>query len=317
MQRISDIVPILRDTFTQWRTDNTTHIAASLAYFTIFSMAPLLLVAIYLVGIIYGQQAVRGEIVGQIRDTVGSDAARVIQDMVANTYKSGSGTIATLIGIGTVLFGATGLFAQLKDALNTIWGVAPDPDRGVKGAIRDRLLAFTALPMIGLVLLAALVANSALSAVDSTTSGILPGTVSVVFFQVLSLAVTFVMVSAVFAFIYKVLPDVQIAWRDVLVGAGVTGVLFIIGQLAISFYLGRGSATSAYGAAGSLIAVLLWVYYSSHLIIFGAEFTQVYAEHVGASIRPAEHAVWITEEVRSRPDVPSQPQTATQESSST
>ncbi len=214
--------------------------------------------------------------------------------MIANAGRHGSGgVIATIIGVVTILFGATGVFVQLQSALNRIWNVEPKPGAGIWSFVRTRLISFGMILGIGFLLLVSLVLSAAVSAVGTWATGLLPGSETLV--NILTFAVSFVLTTLLFAMIYKVLPDVEIGWRDVWIGAGVTAFLFTVGKSLIGLYLAKSSVASTYGAAGSLVVLLLWVYYSSQILFLGAEFTQVYATRYGSRIRPSKHAVPVVE----------------------
>src|SRR5579883_883796 len=292
-----DIWKLLKDTVTEWNEDKVPLWAAALAYYTIFSLAPLLLIAIAIAGVIFGEDAARGEIVGQIQGLVGKEGATAIQAMIQNAHRPGSGgTIATVVGVITLLFGASGVFGQLQDALNTIWGVKPRPGQGLQSFLQARFLSFAMVLVIGFLLLVSLVLSAALAAIGTVFSHLLPDYVIVG--QILNFVVSFGFITLLFAAIYKFLPDVSVNWKDLWVGAATTALLFNIGKFIIGFYLGSSSASSTYGAAGSLVVILLWVFYSAQIILFGAEFTQVFAKSRGSEIIPSAHAVKIS------PDAP-------------
>ncbi len=273
----------------EWSDDNAPRLGAALAYYTLFSLAPMLIVAIAVAGAVFGDEAARGQIVGQLQGLVGVDGGHAIQAMLESARKPTSGVIATVVGLAAFLFGATGAFAELQGALNTVWNVIPKPGRGIKGVIRDRLLSFGMVLAIGFLLLVSLVLSAGLAALGKVMGGFMPGWV--VLGQILNIAVSFGVVTLLFAMIYKVLPDVRLAWSDVLIGAAFTSLLFTVGKLAIGLYLGKSTTASAYGAAGSLVVLLVWVYYSSQILLFGAEFTQVYADRYGSHVRPASNAI--------------------------
>ena len=287
-----DVFKLLKATVTEWQEDKVPLWAAALAYYTIFSLAPLLLIAIAIAGVVFGEDAARGEIVGQIQGLVGKEGATAIQSMIQNAHKPGSGgTIATIVGVVTLLFGASGVFGQLQDALNTIWGVKPKPGQGIRSFLQARFLSFAMVLVIGFLLLVSLVLSAALAAISTFFNHLLPDVAIVG--QLVNFVVSFAFITLLFAGIYKFLPDVNVAWKDLWVGAATTALLFNIGKFLIGLYLGSSGATSTYGAAGSLVVILLWVFYSAQLILFGAEFTQVYAKYRGSEITPSAHAVRI------------------------
>ena len=271
---------LLKETFSEWSEDKASRLAAALAYYTIFSLAPLLIIAIAVAGLVFGQEAAQGELVAQIQGLVGQEGAKLIETMIQSASKPTSGIIATAIAIATILFGASGLFGQLQDALNTIWEVKPKPERSILGMVKDRFLSFTMVLGIGFLLLVSLIISAVLSALNPYLTDLLPGSIYLI--QILNVVISFGVITLLFAMIYKVLPDVKIAWGDVWIGAAVTSLLFTLGKFLIGLYLGNSSAGSAYGAAGSLVVLLLWVYYSAQILLFGAEFTQVYAKRRGS-----------------------------------
>lgn len=303
-----DVLPLLKETFASWSEDKAPRLAAALAYYTLFSIAPLVIIAIAIAGLAFGHDAARGQLDDQIRSTVGPKAAQAIQDMVRSANRPAHGIVATVLGIVTLILGASGVFGQLKDALNTIWEVAPAPNRGFWGMVKDRFLSFAMVLVIGFLLMVSLVASTALGAVTKYMAHMLP-TVSWLG-PVLDFVVSVAVFTGLLALIYRVLPDVKIQWRDVRVGAFITAVLFVIGKMLLGLYLGRSSVSSAYGAAGSLVVLLLWVYYSAQILFFGAEFTQVFATRYGSRIVPDEDAVPLTEEARAQQGIPRRRQPA-------
>jgi membrane protein len=303
-----DILPLLKETFASWSEDKAPRLAAALAYYTLFSIAPLVIIAIAVAGLAFGDEAARGQLDDQIRNTVGPKAAEAIQDMVRNASRPSHGILASVIGVLTLLFGAAGVFGQLKDALNTIWEVAPAPGRSFWGMVKDRFLSFAMVLVIGFLLMVSLVVSAALSGVSKYMAGMLP-TVSWLG-PVLDFVISLAVFTGLLALIYRVLPDAKIAWRDVRIGAFMTALLFAIGKILIGLYLGRSTVASAYGAAGSLVVLLLWVYYSAQILFFGAEFTQVYATRYGSRIVPADDAVPVTEEARAQQGIPRRRQAA-------
>lgn len=293
--------PLLKRTYADWSEDKVPRLGAALAFYTVLSLAPLLLIVIAIAGAVFGEDAVRGELVGQIDQLVGRQGAEAIQEMLANAQKPGRGLVASIVGFVTLLVGATGVFGQLQDAMNTIWEVQPRPGRGLWGMIRERFLSFTMILAIAFLLLVSLVVSTALSALGKFLAGALP---FAVLMQAINLVISYGVVVVLFALIFKWLPDVKIAWSDVWIGAALTGLLFVIGKFALGMYLGRASVAGAYGAAGSFVVLLLWIYYSSQIVFFGAEFTQVYANAYGSRIKPAENAERVTEEDRAEQGLP-------------
>lgn len=280
------------ETFSDFSSDRCPRLSAALSYYTIFSLAPLLIIVISVAGLIWGREAVQGELMAQFSDLIGEQGAGQIETMVANaSSQPRAGVIALVVGIATLLFGAIGVFTQLKDALNTVWEVklkSPGGWRGVWLMIRTYLLSFAMLFVIIFLLLASLVVSTALSAAGRWMSEALPLPEGMMY--ALNLAISFAVITLLFAAMFKILPDVKIAWRDVWVGAAVTAALFTAGKFALGLYLGRSAAVSVYGAAGALIIILLWVYYASMIFLLGAEFTQVFARRWGSRIEPAPWA---------------------------
>ena len=280
---------LLKETFTAWSNDKVPRHGAALAYYTVLSLVPLLVVIIAMIGLIFGQEAAQGYILEQIGSLVGPQSAEAIKDMIQRANQPTTGIVATLVAAATLLAGASGVFAQLQDSLNSIWGVKPKEGRGLWGLIRDRFISVGALLGTGFLLLVSLVLSAALSAFGKWFGGWLPAPEFVL--QVLELVISLVVITGLFALMFKVLPDARVAWSDVWVGAALTSFLFTIGKFAIGLYLGKSDVGSAYGAAGSLVILLVWVYYSAQILLFGAEFTQVYANAVGARIVPSDNAV--------------------------
>ena len=280
---------LVKETFQGWQEDGALDLGAALAYYAIFSLAPLLLIVIAVAGLVWGREAVQGQLVGQLQGLIGEQGGQAIQTMIANAGKHGSGVLATIVGVVTIVFGATGVFVQLQSSLDRIWNVEPKPGSGIWGFVKTRMLSFGMVLGIGFLLLISLVVTTAVSAVGTWATGLLPA--AKVLVEGGTFVVSFALITLLFAMIYKVLPDVKIGWRDVWIGAAATALLFTIGKFLIGLYLAQSSVASTYGAAGSLVIVLLWIYYSSQILFLGAEFTQVYASHYGSNIRPSAHAV--------------------------
>jgi membrane protein len=303
MNRLKTLFELLRETFNEWNQDKAPRLAAALAYYTAFSLAPLLVIAIAVAGLVFGADAVRGELQGQIQRVVGRDAAAAIEEMLAASSNQGAGIIASIIALVTLLLGAAGLFSQLKDALNTVWNVAPKPGTGgILATIKGQFLSFTMVLGIGFLLLISMVISAVLAGLQNAIGTLVPASVSAL--PLLNFIVSFVVTTVLFGLIYKVLPDAEIRWRDVWVGAAVTSLLFSIGRFLIGLYLGNSSIASSYGAAGSFVVLLVWVYYSAQILIFGAEFTQVYARRLGAPLVASENAVLLTEDQRNEQGIP-------------
>lgn len=269
--------------------DKAMRLSAALAYYSVFSLAPLLIIAISIAGAIFGEDAARGAIEGQLTETVGRESAIAVQGMLKSAGQDGSSGMMALVGFAILLVTASGVFAQLKDAMNTVWGLEQKPGQGIKGIVKARLLALSMVLVIGFLLLISLVLSAGTAAVTNWLGDTLP--IPGFIFQLISLAVSIGVVTVLFAMIFKILPDAEVQWKDVWSGAFLTAALFSIGKLLLALYLGRESAASAYGAAGALILLLSWVYYSANILLLGAEFTKVYARHRGRRIQPDETAV--------------------------
>jgi membrane protein len=294
---------LLRTTLTEWNEDKAPRLGAALAYYTIFAIAPLLIIAIAIAGLVYGKEAARGQVARETQAALGRPVAEAVQDLIEHTSRSGAGPIATVIGLGTLFFGAAGLFWQLQDALDTVWKVTPKPGRGIWGIIRDRSFSFVMVLGIGLLLLASLVVTTALMAVSQRVSlPELPGGISL--WHAVDGIVSVLFLTLLFAMIYKILPDAKIRWADVWTGAGLTALLFTIGRELIGWYLGYAGLASAFGAAGSVVLILFWVYYCAQIFLFGAEFTRVYASYRGSPLEPTSNAVALSFEDRVRQGIP-------------
>lgn len=280
---------LLKESFEEWKEDDALQWGAALAYYSIFSIAPLLLITISVAGLLFGRAAVEGRLIEEIGGVVGPQAAEAIQTMVANASTSGSGVWGTILGVVMMLVGASAAFAHLQKSLNHLWNVEPKPGSGWRLMVRQRVAALGMVLVVALLLLTALVLSAAVSALGSYAQQLLPMPAWVL--GLIDLVVSMAVITLLFAAIYKVLPDVEIAWREVWVGAAMTAFLFVLGKLAIGFYLGHSSVASSYGAAGSLVVLLVWIFYSSQLVFFGAELTQVWARRRGTRIEPSAWAV--------------------------
>ena len=287
---------LLKDAFTDFMEDKALRLAAALAYYSIFSIAPLLVIAIAIAGMVFGAEAARGQLNQQMASYVGPQAASAVESMVQSASKPSQGVFATIAGFVVLLLGASGVFGQLKDALNTIWEVRVKSGTGVKGFIKERLLSFGMVLVIGFLMLTSLILTAAMAGFTHKLSEMLP--MPPVVWGVLTFLVSVAVVTLLFAMIFKVLPDAKVEWKDVWVGALVTAILFEIGKFALGLYLGKQGAESAYGAATAIVLLLLWIYYTSCIMFFGAEFTQVYARNRGRVIEPAECAELDTPQVR-------------------
>lgn len=270
---LTNTFSLFRDAFRQWQEDKAGRLGAALSYYSIFSLAPLLMITIGIVSLIYGEQAARGEMVREIERTVGEPAALAIQELLKTTRDSGSSTMATIIGLAMLLFGASGVFIQLQDALNTIWKVSPPSGLGLIGIVRDRVLSFTAVLGTGFLLLVSLVVSAGLTALSRfLTPDAVPG--GIFLWQTVTGLVSLGIIALLFAMLFKLLPAAPLRWRDVWGGALVAALLFTLGKHLLGLYLGRSGTASAFGAAGSLVVIMIWVYYSAQVFLYGAEFTR-------------------------------------------
>jgi membrane protein len=286
----SNALNLLKRSYQGWKEDNASQLAAALAYYTVFSLAPLLVIVIALTGLFWERQVVQSQVMDQVQSLVGVQGRTFVADLLASASKPAQGIVATVLGVITLLFGALGVFNQLHTALNTIWDVEEEETRGflqtVKKVVFSRLLSFTMIIGIGFLLLVSLVISAGLSAVQRTIGNAIP--ISEVILQLANLVISTGVITILFALIYKFLPDAEIAWRDVWLGAFVTAILFSLGKLLIGLYLGNSAIASTFGAAGSLALLLIWIYYSAQILFFGAEFTQVYANQYGSKIVPED-----------------------------
>lgn len=279
---------VLKDAVNGWWNDNIPHLGAAISYYTLFAMSPILIVAIAIAGFFFGAEAVRGEVVGQIQGLVGHSGALAVQAMLEGASKHSSNVLVTVVGLVTLFLGATGLFLELQTALNFIWRVKPKPDAGIRDFLLQRLISFGLVFAVGFLLLVSLLVSAALAALDTYFGHRFPA--YVVLGQVLNIVVSLGVITLLFAMIYKALPDVKLGWRDVWLGGFVTSVFFTIGKFLIGLYLGTSSMASSYGAAGSVVVLLLWVYYSSQIILLGAEFTRAWVEYGGRAPQPEAFA---------------------------
>jgi membrane protein len=280
---------VIKETASDWKEDNASGLAAALAYYTLLSIAPLVVLAVAIAGLAFGEEAARGQISEQIGNVVGAQAGQSIESIASNAHAPSAGVLSSIIGVVVLLFGASGVFGELQTSLNTIWEVEPKPGRGIVGVIKDRFFSFTMVIGVAFLLLVSLVLSAAIAGLGTFLEGALPGGEAL--WMLLNVAISLAIITLLFALIFKVVPDAKIRWHDVWVGAFVTAVLFTIGKLLIGLYLGKSTLTSSYGAAGSLVALVVWVYYTSQIVFLGAEFTQVYARRFGSRIEPSENAV--------------------------
>jgi membrane protein len=288
LTRAPAIVPMFWTALRAWWDDDALRLGASLAYYTLFALAPILLVATAIAGIAFSAEAVRGEIVGQLDHLLGREGALAVQGLLEGASHRRAGILATAVGSITFVVAATGAFLELQAALNTIWRVKPNPRANLRAFVMDRLRSFSLVVAIGFLLMVSLAVTAALAALSGWLAGRSPSIPLA--WSGLNVLVSLVVTTALFALLYRFLPDVRLRWRDVTTGAFVTAVLFTLGQQLIGLYLGQSSVASSYGAAGSVMILLLWVYYSCQLLLFGAEFTRVYAQRRGVSADPESYA---------------------------
>jgi membrane protein len=286
---------LLRDAFYSWFDDKAPALGAALAYYTVFALAPLLIIVIAIAGLAFGQEVAQGHILSQIEGLVGENGAKAVQAMLDSARQADAGIFASIFGVVMLILASTGVFVQLQDSLNTIWRVVPKPGRGIRGILRDRLLSFVMVMGIGFLLLVSLVLSAALAALGKFFNYLLPVPEAVL--HIINLIVSFGVITLLFAMIYKILPDAKISWSDVWIGAAVTSLLFSLGKFFIGLYLGKSSLTSAYGAAGSFVIILVWVYYSAQILLYGAEFTFIYAIKYGSRIVPTANAMFLKEQL--------------------
>ena len=288
----SDVLGIFKSTANEFVENNSFRHAAALSYYTIFSLPPLLLIVITSASAVLGPEAITGELFQQISGVVGAEEAKFIQDSINKFNQQQQGGLSSLIGIATLIFAATTFFVTLQASINDIWNLKVKPRSGVWQFIRDRLLSFGLILSVALLLLISFVVSAVLTAFTDYLQQLLPG-VAVFFIRLLDLALSLAITTTLFALIFRFLPDAIIRWRDVWVGAFITALLFVIGKFLIAFYIAKSDPASAYGAAGSVIILLLWINYSSLIIFFGAEFTQEFADAFGQKVQPKSHAVRI------------------------
>jgi len=285
---------ILKETVSTFVDNKGLKLSASLAYYTLFSMAPLLLLVISLAGAFFGKEAIEGSVFAELNGLVGNEAATQIQQIIKNMELSGSTTLSLVIGAVSLIIGATTVFGDIQDSVNKIWSVKAKPEKGWLKLVKDRLLSGSIIIGLGFLLIVALVVNGAVSAFDYILKGWLPD-FSVILLTALTALVNFLVLALLFGVIYKVLPDAKIKWRDVRAGALFTAALFMLGRYVIGIYINKADVGSPYGAAGSLIIILIWVYYSAAILYISTSFTKVYAAAKGENIKPSDHAVYVEE----------------------
>lgn len=290
VQHLKSMASLLKETFTQWINRDPFRNSTVIAYYTIFSLPGLLIIIINLAGYFFEQQVVSNEINQQVRALVGSKAAQDVQAIVSNAGQSEGFTLSSVISLATLLFGATGVFYQLQQTLNVMWEVKPQPKRKLLKLAMDRLFSFGLILVVGFLLLVSLVLSTVLSMISNWVAAYFSDSLNIVF-RLLDISVSLGVITLLFAAIYKFLPDAEIEWRDVWIGALVTSLLFVLAKFALGLYFAYSDPGSAYGAAGSIILIMLWVSYAGMILFFGAEFTRVYARHHGRRIVPSDYAV--------------------------
>jgi len=290
---------LIKGMASSWNRINAPRLGASLSFYTMLSMAPLLVLCIGLAGLVFGREAAEGQIAAQLRDMIGPEGGAAVQSLLKNAAQPASGIAATVLGLVTLLFGASGVFVELHDSLNVVWGAGSNSSSGLTGIIRYRFFSFAMVLGIGFLLLVSLLLSAAISAAEKYFGAWIPLPGAVL--HLVNLAISILSVTVLFGLIYKVVPDARVEWRDVWIGAGVTSLLFSAGKFLIGLYLGKASVGSAYGAAGSLVVFLVWVYYSAQIFFLGAEFTRAFAERHGSRARAK------TAEVDAPPAAPERP----------
>lgn len=281
---------VLKQSFKGFSDDKVPKLSASLAYYTVFSLGPLMIVIIFLCSLFFGREAIEGTIYTQMKGFVGSDAAAQMQDIIKNASISGKGTVAAIIGIVTLLIGATSVFGEIQDSINGIWGLKPKPKAGWVKLVMNRVLSFGVIASLGFLLLVSLAVTAVVEALNHKLQSVFPD-VTVALFYIVNLILTLGVVTLLFAVIFKVLPDADIKWKDVWAGSFATALLFLIGKFGIALYVSKSSIGTTYGTAGSLVVLLVWIYYSTIILYFGAEFTKAYAVKFGTEIHPNKYAV--------------------------
>ena len=287
---------LLKNTFLEFLEDDAIKLSAALSYYTIFALPPLLIIIITICGFFFGEEAVTGQLYGQINELVGNEAATQIQEAIKNVQLSDSNVFVTIFGVVMLLIGASGVFAEIQSSINYIWGLRAKPNKGFKKFVQNRLMSFSMIVSVGFLMLVSLMINATLDVLNARLKIYFPES-TVYLFYILNLVIVLGSITLLFAIIFRTLPDGIIKWKDAFIGASCTSTLFMIGKFAIGFYLGNSTIGSVYGAAGSVIIILVWVYYSAIILYFGAEFTKVYAKSYGGNISPNAYSVEIKKKV--------------------
>ena len=297
-KKVIGFFKFLKQVFVEFVGDNILKYSASLAYYTVLSIAPLLVILLTVAGFFFGKESINGQLYVEINKLVGSDAAVQIQTSIQNIHLNKDNAFATTIGIIVLTIGATGIFGEIQDSLNRIWGLKVRAKKAWWKVLLDRLISFSLILSLGFVLIVSLVLNAIAVAISQKIIALLPG-VGTIFLFVIDTVVSLVITTILFGSIFKVLPDAKIKWKDVIIGAFITACLFLLGKYGIGYYLGQSKLGSIYGAAGSIMIMMIWVYYSSAILYLGAVFTKVYATNFGGKIYPSDYSVWIkTEEIQ-------------------
>lgn len=296
---LTNVWAVIQEAFTRFLDDRCLKLSAALAYYTVFSLAPLLVLVMSLMSVFLGEEAIHGEVFAQINGLIGKEAARQIQDMIKNVKLSNETNMALIVSTGTLLLGATSIFVEIQDSVNLIWRVKAKPKKGWVKIIKDRLLSSSLVISLGFLLLVSLLINGLILTLSGVISRYLPQ-ISVLLISGLNFMVSTLIVTLLFSVIFKVLLDAKISWKDVRWGAFFTALLFMLGRYVIGIYIETTGTSSTYGAAGSLIVILTWIYYTAAILYFGAELTQSYANHYGVRIEPADHAVYVEQTERER-----------------
>ncbi|RAJ75559.1 membrane protein [Chitinophaga dinghuensis] len=293
--KIKIVWQVLKQSGSEFMNDKVLKLSAALSYYTIFSIAPMLIIIIFLCDLFLSKESIEGSVYSQIRALVGNDATIQIQSMIKNATLSNDVSWATVVGGVTLVIGATGVFAEIQDSINFIWKLKAKPKKsGIVKLLLNRLLSFSLVISMGFILLVSLALNGLMEVLNHRLLALFPQ-VEYLAVYVANLVITFLVITCLFAIIFKVLPDARIRWKDILVGAIATAILFMLGKFAIGYYLGASRISSAYGAAGSIVIILLWVYYSAAILYFGAVFTRVWVQYFGSRIYPNDYAIWMRE----------------------
>ncbi|MFT3825399.1 MAG: YihY/virulence factor BrkB family protein [Chitinophagaceae bacterium] len=293
MKKVKSFFSILKEAVVAFLDDRGLKLSASLSYYTVFAIGPLMLIIISLAGIFLGQDAVEGKLYWQLRGLLGNDAAVQIQNIIKNTNQQHNSFAGTIVGVVMLFIGASGVFTEMQDSLNFIWSVKSKPQKGWIKFLMNRLLSFSLVLGLGFILLVSLMVNTLMDILSDRLVALFHNTTTVYFFYALNLLLVFVVISGLFSVIFRVLPDVVIRWKDAAAGAAFTAVFFMLGKFLIGYYIGNSRVGVTYGTAASVIIIFIWVYYSSIILYFGAEFTKIYAIRAGAGIKPSETAVFI------------------------